>query len=300
MSLETWKLAISELEKNPSALESKEYQGYLQDMLRALEKGTLRVCSPKGSTALCGEVPMDDDLRTWEVHSFVKKAILLIFKSRTSELTTLEASNVSEGVKNARPYHGTFSFFDKLDTRQDLKDAKVRVVPPGVIREGAYVGPQGIVMPSFVNIGAFVGSQTMVDTWATVGSCAQVGARVHIAGGVGIGGVLEPVNASPVIIGDDVFLGSRAIVVEGVIVSHKAILGANVSLTASTPILDVTKDTLEEHRGYVPPRAIVLPGTRTKEINGHKISLNCAYIVGYREERHDEKLEINDILRQFE
>ena len=269
-------------------------------VLRKLEQGQLRVMTPEGQSADCGTMPMTGDLRTWIVQEWVKKAILLNLKLRKTQFVRLSSGDKKIGENSERPHLGVFSYNDKLDPRADLEELQVRVVPPGVIRESAYVEKNVIVMPSFINMGAYVGEGTLVDTWATVGSCAQVGKRVHIAGGVGIGGVLEPMNARPVMIGDDAFLGSRVIVVEGAIVSSRAILGAGVCITSSTPILDVTVENPQEFRGFVPEGAIVVSGTRMKQFPGGTVPLQCAYIIGYRNDRHNEKLSLNEILRNYD
>ena len=219
----------------------------------------------------------------WIVHGWVKQAILLYF--RLSEMVTHEV--------------GPFEYHDKIPLKRDLADAGVRVVPPGTIRYGAYCEPGVVVMPGYVNIGAYVGAGTMVDTWATVGSCAQIGSGVHLSGGVGIGGVLEPPGARPVIVEDGAFIGSRSIVVEGTIVEEKAVLGANTTITASTPIVDVTGAEPVEHRGRVPAGAVVVPGTRPKRFAAGTYDLQCALIVGRRTERTDEKTALNDYLREL-
>ncbi len=219
----------------------------------------------------------------WVVHSWVKQAILLYFG--IAEMKVMEA--------------GPFEFFDKIPPKRGLEAAGVRVVPPGTARYGSYLEPGSILMPGYVNIGAWVGKGTMVDTWATVGSCAQIGRGVHLSGGVGIGGVLEPPSASPVIIEDGAFVGSRCIVVEGVRVGSQAVLGANVVLTASTPIIDVTGPNEVIHRGVVPPRSVVVPGTRTKAFPSGSYQLPCALIIGQRKQSTDEKTSLNDALRDF-
>jgi 2,3,4,5-tetrahydropyridine-2,6-dicarboxylate N-succinyltransferase len=247
-----------------------------QIAIEALQEGRLRVCSPISTLENCGSVNMDDDLSTWQVHSWVKFAILMAFRSRSS-------STISSG---------DIRYYDKFQLQNSNAQKNVRTVPGAVLREGC------ILMPSFVNTGAWVGSGTMVDTWATVGSCAQIGKNVHLAGGVGIGGVLEPAGARPVLVGDEAFLGSRAIVVEGAIVSHHAILAANVCITASTPIYDVTTPDKKEYRGFVPPYAIVAPGTREKQFPGGKVSLACSYIIGYRSQKTESKVSLNDALRE--
>ena len=195
---------------------------------------------------------------------------------------------------------GPFEYHDKIPLKSGYAELGVRVVPPAVARYGAYLSPGVVLMPSYVNIGAWVGPNTMVDTWATVGSGAQIGANVHLAGGVGIGGVLEPPGARPVIVEDGAFLGSRCIVVEGVRVGREAVLAPNVTLTASVPIIDVTGAEPVEHRGVVPPRAVVVPGTRPKEFPAGTYHLSCALIIGWRNEATDLKTSLNDALREHE
>ncbi len=236
----------------------------------ALDRGELRVAEPVG-----------DD---WVVHDWVKKAVLLYFS--VTEMTEMRA--------------GDFVYHDKLPTKTDLAGQGVRVVPPGTIRYGAHCEPGVVVMPGYVNIGARVGAGSMVDTWATVGSCAQIGRNVHLSGGVGIGGVLEPPAARPVIVEDGAFIGSRSIVVEGVRVRAEAVLGANTTLTASTPIYDVTGPERSEWRGEVPARAIVVPGVREKTFPGGVAHLQCAYVIGYRTEATDRKVSLNEELRGFD
>lgn len=220
----------------------------------------------------------------WIVNEWVKRSISLYF--RITEIETIPA--------------GPFEYRDKIPQKSGLEAAGVRVVPPGVIRYGAFCEPGVIVMPGFVNIGAYIGSGTMVDTWATVGSCAQIGRDVHLSGGVGIGGVLEPPGARPVIIEDGAFIGSRSIVVEGVIIEEGAVLGANTTITASTPIIDVTGSTPVETRGRVPARSVVVPGTRPKKFPAGSYDLQCALIIGRRTESTDRKTSLNDALRTFE
>ncbi len=219
----------------------------------------------------------------WTVNAWVKEAILCFF--RLSNVTDFEA--------------GELKFRDLMPTKTRLAEAGIRVVPPAVARYGSFLEPGVIMMPSFVNIGAYVGAGTMVDTWATVGSCAQVGGGVHISGGVGIGGVLEPANASPVIIEDGAFLGSRSIIVEGVHIEREAVLGAGVVLTASTPIIDVTGSEEIVTRGRVPARSVVVPGTRMKTFPAGAYGLPCALIIGQRKESTDRKTSLNDALRDF-
>jgi len=217
----------------------------------------------------------------WQVNEWAKKAILLYFRVR--EMETLEV--------------GPYEYHDKIPLKGGWAQRNVRVVPPATVRHGAYVSPGTVLMPSYVNIGAWVGPGTMVDTWATVGSCAQIGADVHLSGGVGIGGVLEPLQAAPVVVEDGAFLGSRAIVVEGVRVGARAVLGANVVITASTPIIDVTGDEPVEHRGEVPPGSVVVPGTRAKSFAAGDYQLPAALIIGRRSASTDLKTSLNDALR---
>lgn len=249
--------------------EIEEARTAVESTIAALDRGEIRVAEQRD-----GE---------WQVNDWVKEAILLYFR-----LQSMETMHV-----------GAFEFHDKIPLKSGLAEQGVRVVPPGTIRYGAHCEPGVIVMPGYVNIGAYVGSGSMVDTWATVGSCAQIGRNVHIAGGVGIGGVLEPPNARPVVVEDGAFIGSRCIVVEGVMVEEKAVLGANTTITASTPIIDVTGTDPVEHRGRVPGGSIVVPGTRPKEFPAGTVDIQCAYIIGHRSARHDEKLVLNQMLRDL-
>jgi 2,3,4,5-tetrahydropyridine-2-carboxylate N-succinyltransferase len=219
----------------------------------------------------------------WRVNAWVKEAILLYFALRPLE--PMDA--------------GDLRFYDKIRTKQDLKEQGIRVVPPGVARYGSFLEPGCVVMPGYVNIGAYVGAGTMVDTWATVGSCAQVGKGVHLSGGVGLGGVLEPPSASPVIIEDGAFIGSRCIVVEGCVVEEEAVLGANVVLTASTPIVDVTGSEPVITKGRVPARSVVIPGSLPKEFPAGTFHVPCALLIGKRTESTDKKTSLNDVLRTF-
>jgi 2,3,4,5-tetrahydropyridine-2-carboxylate N-succinyltransferase len=244
--------------------------GPVEEAIRLLDTGEARVAEPRDGG--------------WVTNEWLKKAILLYFKLRKVE--PMEA--------------GQLGFLDKIPVKADYAERGVRVVPPGVARYGSFLSEGVILMPGFVNIGAWVGPRTMVDTWATVGSCAQIGADVHLAGGVGIGGVLEPPQAQPVIVEDGAFLGSRAIVTEGVRIGREAVLAANVSLTRSVPVIDVTGSEPVEYRGEVPPRAIVVPGTRPKEFPAGTYQLDCALIIGYRAESHDQRLSLNDVLREYE
>jgi 2,3,4,5-tetrahydropyridine-2-carboxylate N-succinyltransferase len=238
--------------------------------VQRLDRGQLRVASQ-------GE---DGE---WVTHAWVKEAILLYFALRGMETLSV----------------GPFEFHDKIPLKKDLAAQNVRVVPPGVVRFGAFCEPGVIVMPGYVNIGARVGSGTMVDTWATVGSCAQIGRDVHLAGGVGVGGVLEPPGARPVIVEDGVFVGSRAVIVEGVHVGKEAVIGAGVVLTSSTAILDVSGTEVVEHRGRVPARSVVIPGIRNKKFPAGEFGIPCALIIGKRSESTDKKVSLNDALRDF-
>jgi 2,3,4,5-tetrahydropyridine-2-carboxylate N-succinyltransferase len=238
--------------------------------IAALDRGDARVAEQA-----------DDD---WVVNEWTKKAILLYFRLRKVEPMEV----------------GGLRFLDKIPVKTDYADRGVRVVPPGVARYGSFLSEGVVLMPGFVNIGAWVGPRTMVDTWATVGSCAQIGADVHLSGGVGIGGVLEPPQARPVIVEDGAFIGSRAVVVEGVVIGAGAVIAPNVVLSASVPVIDVTGLEPIEHRGYVPPRAVVLPGTRPKDYPAGRYDLPCALIVGTRSASTDLKTSLNDVLREFE
>ena len=219
----------------------------------------------------------------WVVNEWVKNAILYYFVIK--KLKKIET--------------GEIEYLDKLEPKKNYEELKIRVVPPGVVRYGAFCEPGVVVMPGFVNIGAYVGSGTMVDTWATVGSCAQIGKNVHLSGGVGIGGVLEPPSAMPVIIEDGAFIGSRAIIVEGVRIGKGAVIGANVTITSSTPVIDVTGEKPIEHKGIVPDNSVVIPGTRPKKFPSGEFEVQCALIIGQRKESTNEKTSLNEALRTF-
>jgi 2,3,4,5-tetrahydropyridine-2,6-dicarboxylate N-succinyltransferase len=220
----------------------------------------------------------------WRVDEEAKSAILDYF--RISKVEPIEV--------------GPYQYVDKIPLKRNYAESGVRVVPPATARYGAFLSQGVVMMPSYVNIGAWVGPNTMIDTWATVGSCAQIGADVHLSGGVGIGGVLEPVQAQPVIVEDGAFVGSRCILVEGVVVGERAVLAPNVSLTGSVPVIDVTGDEPVEHRGYVPANAVVVPGTRPKEFPAGTYNLSCALIIGWRNDQTDLKTSLNDVLREYE
>lgn len=255
--------------ENRDLLNQAETIQAIEHVIEEIDKGLLRVAEPT-------------DNGDWIVNEWVKKAVVMYFPIRKME--TIEV--------------GPFEFHDKMALKRNYKDLGVRVVPHAVARYGAFIASGVILMPSYVNIGAYVDSGTMVDTWATVGSCAQIGKNVHLSGGVGIGGVLEPLQAAPVIIEDDAFIGSRCIVVEGVRVGKQAVLGANVVLTKSTKIIDVSGPEPVEHRGYVPERSVVIPGSYTKSFPAGDFQVPCALIIGKRKESTDLKTSLNDALRE--
>ncbi len=250
-------------------LENDNVKNAIHKVLELLDKGQLRVAEKND-----GE---------WKVNDWVKKAVIMYFQIQEMKITKA----------------GPMEFHDKIDLKTGYNEAGIRVVPHAVARYGAYISPGVIMMPSYINIGAYVDQGTMVDTWATVGSCAQIGKNVHLSGGVGIGGVLEPVQASPVIIEDNCFIGSRCIVVEGVRVEEDAVLGANVVLTTSTKIIDVTGSEPREFKGYIPARSVVIPGTIPKKFNAGEYQIPCSLIIGKRKESTDKKTSLNDALREF-
>ncbi|MFN8210675.1 MAG: 2,3,4,5-tetrahydropyridine-2,6-dicarboxylate N-succinyltransferase [Bacteroidales bacterium] len=261
---------IEEAWENRSKLSDPVVQTEIIQTIELLDKGYLRVAEP-------GE-------EGWIVNQWVKKAVILYFPIMKME--TIEA--------------GPLEFHDKIPLKRNFKSLGVRVVPHAVARYGSYLAPGVIMMPSYVNIGARVEEGTMVDTWATVGSCAQVGKNVHLSGGVGIGGVLEPVQAAPVIIEDNCFIGSRCIIVEGAHIGKEAVLGANVVITNSTKIIDVSSSQRIEYKGYVPPRSVVIPGSYTKQFPAGEFNVPCAIIIGTRKESTDVKTSLNETLREFE
>lgn len=264
------KNSIEQLWNDRTLAQTAEGQHAIRAVIEALDRGELR----------CAE-PLSDG--KWQVNEWVKKAVLMYFP-----------------IQSMRTMHcGELEFYDKMDLKHGFEQLGVRVVPHAVARYGAYIAPGAILMPSYVNIGAYVDSGTMVDTWATVGSCAQIGKHVHLSGGVGIGGVLEPVQAAPVIIEDNCFLGSRCIVVEGAHIGHEAVLGANVVITASTKIIDVTGSEPVTYNGYVPPRSVVIPGTYPKQYPAGTYNVQCAMIIGQRKESTDKKTSLNESLRDF-
>lgn len=268
MSLQELKETIEKVWDNRDLLKDSLYTDAIRNVVEKLDLGELRVAEPTENG--------------WQVNEWVKKAVVLYFPIQTME--TIEV--------------GPFEFHDKIPLKKNYAEKGVRVVPHAIARHGSFVASGVILMPSYVNIGAYVDSGTMVDTWATVGSCAQIGKNVHLSGGVGIGGVLEPLQAAPVIIEDDCFIGSRCIVVEGVHVEKEAVLGANVVLTASTKIIDVTGDTPIEIKGRVPARSVVIPGSYTKQYPAGEYQVPCALIIGQRKESTDKKTSLNDALRE--
>ena len=249
-------------------LKSQETQTAIREVVALLDTGKLRVAEREGDG--------------WKVNEWIKKAVILYFPIQSME--TMEV--------------GPFEFHDKIALKKNYKALGVRIVPGGLVRYGSYVSKGVILMPSFVNIGAYVDEGTMVDTWATVGSCAQIGKHVHLSGGVGIGGVLEPVQAAPVIIEDNAFIGSRCIIVEGVRIGKEAVLGANVVLTGSSKIIDVTSSKPVEYKGFVPDRSVVIPGSYTKKFPAGDFSVGCALIIGQRKESTDKKTSLNEALRE--
>lgn len=256
--------------ENRELLKDKSTQEAIREVIGQIDAGTLR----------CAEPTADD----WQINEWVKKAVVLYFPIQKME--TLEA--------------GIFEYHDKIPLKKGYEQKGIRVVPHAVARHGAYIAPGTILMPSYVNIGAYVDEGTMVDTWATVGSCAQIGKNVHLSGGVGIGGVLEPLQAAPVIVEDNAFIGSRCIVVEGVRVEKEAVLGANVVLTASTKIIDVTGSSPVEMKGRVPARSVVIPGSYTKQFPAGEFQVPCALIIGKRKESTNKKTSLNDALREYD
>ncbi len=265
---------VSEAFADRNLLRDRRHAEAVLETIALLDRGQVRVAD---------SVEQPDGSLQWQVHAWVKEAILLYFA--ISPLRQLEA--------------GALEFNDKIPTKHNLLAQGVRVVPPGVARYGSFLEPGVILMPGYVNIGAYVGAGTMIDTWATVGSCAQIGKNVHLSGGVGIGGVLEPPSARPVIIEDGCFIGSRAIVVEGMHIEREAVIGAGVVLTSSTAILDVTGSEVVEYRGRIPARSVVIPGTRQKQFPAGEFGVPCALIIGQRKASTDLKTSLNQVLRDY-
>ncbi|PCJ27456.1 MAG: 2,3,4,5-tetrahydropyridine-2,6-dicarboxylate N-succinyltransferase [Flavobacteriales bacterium] len=267
--MDTLKLKIEEAWENRELLKSSDTQESIREVIELLDKGKIRVAEPDGNN--------------WKVNEWVKKAVVLYFPIQKME--TIEV--------------GPFEFHDKMKLKSNYAELGVRVVPHAIARYGAYLSKGVIMMPSYVNIGAYIDAGTMIDTWATVGSCAQIGKDVHLSGGVGIGGVLEPLQAAPVVVEDGCFIGSRCIVVEGVRVKKEAVLGASVVLTKSTKIIDVSGNEPIEYRSEVPERSVVIPGSYVKEFNAGKYNVPCALIIGKRKPSTDLKTSLNDALREY-
>lgn len=266
--MENLKPIIETAWENRELLSQTQTQKAIREVIRCLDEGKLRVAEPAQSG--------------WFINEWVKKAVVMYFP-----IQQMETQQV-----------GIFEFHDKIPLKKNYAEKGVRVVPHAIARFGSFVAKGVIMMPSYINIGAYVDEGSMVDTWATVGSCAQIGKNVHLSGGVGIGGVLEPLQAAPVIIEDNAFIGSRSIVVEGVKVGKEAVLGANVVLTASTKIIDVTGSSPVELKGEVPPRSVVIPGSYSKKFPAGEFSVSCALIIGQRKESTDKKTSLNDALRE--
>jgi len=269
---EELRTAVERAWDDRSLLQDDATRAAIRSVVDAVDRGELRTAEPA-----------DPEQSLWQVNEWVKKAILLYFP--------IQPMRTMRG--------GELEWYDKMELKHDYERLGVRAVPHAVARYGAYISPGAILMPSYVNIGAWVGSGTLVDTWATVGSCAQIGSCVHLSGGVGIGGVLEPVQAAPVIIEDNCFIGSRSIVVEGAHVCREAVLGSNVVITGSTHIIDVTGPEPVEYKGYVPARSVVVPGSYPKKFPAGEYGVSCALIIGRRKESTDKKTSLNDALRDF-
>lgn len=268
--MESLRLLIESAWDNRDLLQHTTTTAAIREVIELLDSGALRVAEPTA--------------HGWQINEWVKKAVVMYFP-----IQKMETHEV-----------GIFEYHDKIPLKRGYAEKGIRVVPHAVARHGAYISKGVILMPSYVNIGAYVDEGTMVDTWATVGSCAQIGKNVHLSGGVGIGGVLEPLQAAPVIIEDGAFIGSRCIVVEGVRVEAEAVLGANVCLTASTKIIDVTGDVAIEMKGYVPARSVVIPGSYTKKFAAGEYQVPCALIIGKRKPSTDLKTSLNDALREYD
>jgi len=263
------KKIIENIWDNREILNDSESQDAIKFAIKNLDEGKIRIA--------------EKIKEKWIINDWIKKAVILYFP-----ISKMEKSNA-----------GPLEFYDKIPLKDNYKNKNIRVVPHAVARFGSFISPGVILMPSFVNIGAYVDSGTMVDTWATVGSCAQIGKNVHLSGGVGIGGVLEPVQASPVIIEDNCFIGSRSIIVEGVRIEKEAVLGANVVITGSTKIIDVSGNNPKEIKGYVPKRSVVIPGSYKKKFNSGEYNVPCALIIGKRKESTDKKTSLNNALREY-
>ena len=263
------RLLIEQAWDNRDLLKDETTRQAIRDVVAQLDGGALRIAEKTGNQ--------------WHVNEWLKKAVILYFPINGMETTCV----------------GPYEYHDKIALKHNYAEQQVRVVPPAVARYGSYLAPGVVMMPSYVNIGAYVDSGTMVDTWATVGSCAQIGKHVHLSGGVGIGGVLEPVQAAPVIIEDNCFIGSRCIIVEGALVEEEAVIGANTVITASTHIIDVTQAEPVTYKGRVPARSVVIPGSYTKHFAAGDYQVSCALIIGHRNASTDKKTSLNNALRDF-
>ena len=262
------KTIIESIWNDRSLIDKNENQEFIKKTIKQLDEGDIRVAEKIN--------------HEWKINEWVKKAVIMYFQIQ--KMKTIEV--------------GPFEFHDKIPLKNNYQKKSIRVVPHAIVRYGAFVSKGAILMPSYTNIGSYVGEETMIDTWETVGSCAQIGSNVHVSGGVGIGGVLEPLQASPVIIEDNAFIGSRCIIVEGVKVEEEAVLGANVTLTASTKIIDVTGNKPIETKGVIPKRSVVIPGSYTKKFNAGEYQVQCALIIGKRKESTNKKTSLNNALRE--
>ena len=283
MKLTEWEKEIDALATDPAGVRGKAGK-VVDKVIAALDEGRLRVCEPFDGG--------------WITHAWIKRAILLYFARLESVIVGTPGASRDKSAEDLRDV--VPSYYDKIPTKRNYEELGVRCVPPGVARYGSFLAKGVILMPSYVNIGAYVDEGSMVDTWATVGSCAQIGKGVHLSGGVGIGGVLEPAQAQPVVIEDGAFIGSRCIVVEGVLVGAEAVLGAGVVLTASTPIIDVSGSVPMTTKGSIPPRSVVIPGTLPKKFPAGDFGVPCALIIGTRTENTDRKTSLTAALRDFE
>lgn len=264
------KKRILESWDNRDLLKNKDTREAIRKVIELLDQGKLRIAEKEGNS--------------WKVNEWIKKAVILYFPIQEMQVTELEP----------------FEFYDKIALKTGYREKNVRIVPHAIARYGSYLAPGVIMMPSYVNIGAFVDEYTMVDTWATVGSCAQIGKHVHLSGGVGIGGVLEPVQAAPVIIEDNCFIGSRCVIVEGARIEKESVLGANVVITNSTKVIDVSKESPKEFRGFVPERSVVIPGTYLKKFKAGEYQVPCALIIGKRKKSTNLKTSLNEALRDYD
>ncbi len=269
LSMEHLQSIIEEAWNDRQLLKKSKTVSAIEELIKMLDLGKVRVAEPDGEG--------------WKVNEWVKKGVILYFPTRK--------------MRNSSA--GPLWFYDKIPLKENYDKLGIRVVPHAVARYGAFISPGVILMPSYVNIGAYIGEGTMVDTWATVGSCAQIGKHVHLSGGVGIGGVLEPVQAAPVIIEDNAFIGSRCIIVEGARVGKEAVLGANVVITGSTKIIDVSGSEPQEYKGYIPPRSVVIPGSFPKKFPAGEYNVPCALIIGQRKASTDKKTSLNNALREY-